>query len=299
MDRFHAITVFIAVVETQGFARAARQLHLSPPAVTRAVSELENHLGVKLLHRTTRHVRVTEPGQKYYEDAKLLMAMAEEADDAVAGTNAEPKGQVRITASVLFGRLYITEGIISYLKRYPLMHVDALFVDRVVNMMEEGVDVAIRIGKLPDSSYRAIPVGSIRRVLCASQDYLGKYGIPKSPDELSQHAMILSRGLNPGNDISFFVSGKNTSIRVDPVLTVSDNLTAQQAAEAGLGITRLLSYQIAESLKTGSMKILLSDYEHEPVPVHVVHREGRFSSARVRSLIDWMVDHLRSQTSLN
>ena len=299
MDRLHLMTVFVAVVESEGFASAARKLRLSPPAVSRAVSELETRLGVKLLHRTTRHLQITDAGQRYYKDAKQIVALSEEADDAVRGRNATPRGMVRITASVLFGRLYVMDGIISYLKNYPDMQVDALFVDRVVNMLEEGVDVAIRIGELQDSSYKAIKVGAIRRVLCASTAYLKEYGYPKKPEDLSNHKIILARGLSPSNELKFIDKGKTSSVRVDPFLAVSDNFSAEKAVLADMGISRFLSYQVAESLESGALKIILSDYEHPPVPVHVVHREGRYSSARTKSMIDWMVDHLRSQTSLN
>jgi len=299
MDRLHLMTVFVAVVENEGFASAARKLRLSPPAVSRAVSELETRLGVKLLHRTTRHLQITDAGQRYYKDAKQIVALSEEADDAVRGRNAIPKGLVRITASVLFGRLYVMDGLISYLKNYPDMQVDALFVDRVVNMLEEAVDVAIRIGELQDSSYKAIKVGVIRRVLCASTPYLKEHGYPKKPEDLADHRIILARGLSPSNELKFTDNGKATSVRVNPFLTVSDNFSAEKAVLADMGISRFLSYQVADSLESGALKIILSEYEHPPVPVHVVHREGRYSSARTRSLIDWMVEHLRSQTSLN
>lgn len=299
MDRLHLMTVFVAVVENEGFASAARKLRLSAPAVSRAISELETRLGVKLLHRTTRHLQITDAGQRYYKDAKQIVALSEEADDAVRGRNATPRGMVRITASVLFGRLYIMDGIISYLKNFPEMEVDALFVDRVVNMLEEGVDVAIRIGELQDSSYKAIKVGTIRRVLCASSTYLKAHGYPKNPEDLADHRIILARGLNPNNELKFIDNGKAMNVRVNPFLAVSDNFSAEKAVLADMGISRFLSYQVANSLESGALKIILSDYEHPPVPVHVVHREGRYSSARTKSLIDWMVEHLRSQTSLN
>lgn len=194
MDRLHLMTVYLAVVENEGFARAARKLRLSPPAVTRAVAELESRLGVKLLNRTTRHVRVTEAGQRYYEGARHVVALADEADDVAAGADAEPRGLVRVTASVLFGRLFVMDGVIHYLKRYPEMQVDAVFVDRVVNMLEEGIGVAVRIGDLQDSTYRAVRVGTIRRVLCASKIYLKQHGYPKKPEDLSMHRIILARG---------------------------------------------------------------------------------------------------------
>lgn len=299
MDRLHLMSVYVAVVEAEGFSGGARKLHMSPPAVTRAVAALEERLGVKLLNRTTRYVRMTEAGHKYYEDAKRIIALADEADDAVLGIHAEPRGQLTITASVLFGRLYVMPGIIEYSRRYPAVEVNALFVDRVVNMLEEGVDVAIRIADLPDSSYRALRVGSVRRVLCASPDYLDRYSIPQTPEDLLQHRIILARGLNPNNEIRFVHDGLTKAVKLQPVLSVSDNDSAASAAIAGLGITRLLSYQIAEALQAGKLKIVLGEFESPPVPVHILHREGRHSSAKIRSFVDLMAERLRAELSLN
>jgi DNA-binding transcriptional LysR family regulator len=293
------MTVFIAVVETEGFSRAARRLRLSAPAVTRAIAELEIRLGVKLLNRTTRHVRVTDAGQQYYQNAKHIVMLADEAEDVVLGNNTEPRGHITVTASVLFGRLFVMDGIVDYLKQYPDVTVDALFTDRVVNLVEEGVDVAIRIGELPDSTYRAIKVGSVRRVLCASSSYLAEHGYPKHPNDLTEHQVILARGLNPTDEIKFHDHKKSVPVRVRPYLSVTDNDSAARAAIAGLGITRLLSYQISEPLKQGQLKIVLSDYEAPPVPVHVVHREGRYSSVRTRRFVELISEHLRHHSALN
>ncbi len=299
VDRLLLMTVFVAVAEEEGFAGAARRLNMSPPAVTRAIATLEQHLGIKLLNRTTRYVRVTEAGQRYLEDAKRVIAAADEADESVVGLNAEPRGHIVVTASVLFGRLYVMSGIVEYMKRYAQMEVSALFVDRVVNMLEEGVDVAIRIGELPDSSYRAIRVGSVRRVLCASPSYLAQYGMPQSPESLAEHQMILARGLNPSPEIKFVKNGDALTVKVKPRLMVSDNDSAIEAAVGGLGITRLLSYQIAPQLAEGTLKIILSEYEPKAVPVHVVHNEGRYTSAKIRTFVDLIAERLRAETSLN
>jgi DNA-binding transcriptional LysR family regulator len=299
MDRLHLMSVYVAVVEAEGFAGAARKIHMSPPAVTRAVAALEDRLSVKLLNRTTRYVRMTEAGQKYYEDAKRIIALADDADDAVLGINAEPRGQLTVTASVLFGRLYVMPGVIEYLRRYPAVEVNALFVDRIVNMLEEGVDVAIRIAELPDSSYRALRVGSVRRVLCASPDYLDTHGIPQTPDDLLKHRIILARGLNPHNEMRFLQDSLQQTVKLQPILSVSDNDSAASAAMVGMGITRLLSYQIAEPLQNGKLKIVLGEFESPPVPVHILHREGRHSSAKIRTFVDLMAERLRAELALN
>lgn len=295
MDRLHLMSVYVAVVEAGGFAGGARRLQLSPPAVTRAIAALEERLGVKLLNRTTRHVRMTEAGHKYYEDARHIISLADEADDAVLGINAEPRGQLTVTASVLFGRLHVLPGIIDYLHRYPEVEVNALFVDRVVNMLEEGVDVAVRIGELPDSSYRALRVGEVRRELFASPDYLAKYGTPRTPDDLVNHRIILARGITPANEFRFSVNGAPYLVKFKPQLCVSDNDSAATAAIAGLGITRLLSYQVADALATGKLQRVLGEFNIPAVPVHILHREGRLSSAKIRSFVDLLAERLRGQ----
>jgi DNA-binding transcriptional LysR family regulator len=299
VDRLLLMTVFVAVAEEGSFASAARRLSISPPAVTRAIAALEAHLGIRLFNRTTRYVRMTEAGQRYLEDARRVIAAADEADEAAIGLNAEPRGHITVTASVLFGRLYIMSGIVDYMKRYPAMGVSAIFVDRVVNMLEEGIDVAIRIGELPDSSYRAIRVGAIRRVLCASPQYLAEHGMPQSPEEIANHQIILARGLNPLSELKFVKDNQALTVKVKPRLNVSDNDSAVEAAVNGLGITRLLSYQIAPQLKADTLKIILSEYEPKPVPVHIMHSEGRHTSAKIRTFIDLIAEKLRNNPSLN
>jgi len=298
MDRLHLMTVFVAVAEEESFAGAARRLGMSPPAVTRAIAALEERLSVKLLNRTTRFVRTTDAGQRYLDDCRRIISEVDEADEATAGINAEPRGHLTITAPVLFGRMFITSGIVDYLQRYPSMDVSALFLDRVVNLLEEGVDIGIRIGELPDSSMKAIRVGSMRRVLCASPAYLAKHGTPQHPSELAQHCIVTASSVSPmiewkfGHDLQ-------TSVRIKPRLTVTSNDSAIEAILQNFGITRLLSYQVAHYLASGQLKTVLSDYEPRALPIHVLHREGRYSSAKVRTFIDLIVAKLRANTALN
>ncbi|WP_286744734.1 LysR family transcriptional regulator, partial [Aquabacterium sp. UBA2148] len=207
MDRLHLMTVYVAVAEEEGFAAAARRLAMSPPAVTRAISALEDRLGVKLLQRTTRHVRVTEAGERYLDDARRVIAAADEADEAAVGINAQPRGHMTVTAPVLFGRMYVMPGIVDYLRQHPETSVSALFLDRVVNMLEEGVDVGIRIGELSDSSYRALRVGHVRRVICAAPSYLKRHGIPQTPHELKQHQVIVASSLSQNIEWRFVEQG--------------------------------------------------------------------------------------------
>lgn len=299
MDRLYLMTVFVAVAEEESFAGAARRLGMSPPAVTRAIASLEDRLGVKLLNRTTRYVRATDAGERYLDDARRVIAAADEADEAAVGINAEPRGHMTITAPVLFGRMYVMPGIVDYLRTYPDTTVSALFLDRVVNMLEEGVDVGIRIGELSDSSYRALRVGHVRRVICASPAYLKKNGIPQTPQDLKQHEVIVASSLSQSVEWRFVDQGEPVAVRIKPRLTVSSNDGAIEAAVQGLGVTRLMSYQVAPLLAAGKLKIVLSEFESPKVPIHIIHREGRHASTKMRAFIDLMAERLRADSSLN
>lgn len=299
MDRFYQMSVFVAVAETESFAGGARKLGMSPPAVTRAVAALEEELGVKLLNRTTRYVRATDAGQRYLEDARRILAEVQEADEVAAGINSEPRGHLTITAPVLFGKLFVMPSIVGFLERYPDVEVAALFLDRVVNMLEEGVDVGIRIGALPDSTMRAIRVGQVRRVLCASPDYLARRGIPQTPEDLLQHQLIAASSISPTVEWKFGDDDSNKAVRIKPRLTVTSNDAAIAAAVQHAGITRLLSYQVANELGSGELKVILGEFEPKPLPIHVVHREGRHGSAKIRAFVDFVAQALKANTSLN
>lgn len=299
MDRLHLMTVFVAVAEAESFSAAARRLSMSAPAVTRAISTLEKRLGVRLLTRTTRFVRTTEAGQRYLDDARRIIAEADEADEAASGINATPRGRLMLTAPVLFGRLFVTPIVVDYLQRYPEVTVSALFVDRVVQLVEEGLDVGVRIGKLPDSSLQAIKVGQVRRVLCASPAYLEQHGLPHAPEDLDQHVLIATSGISPHPQWKFLRDGQPVSLKVNPRLTLATNDSAIEAARRGLGIARLLSYQVAPMLADGQLQIVLGEYETAALPIHVIHREGRQSAAKVRSFVDMAVERLRADPSLN
>lgn len=298
MDQIHLMNVFLAVGDEEGFAAAARRLDLSPAAVTRAIAALEEKLGVKLLLRTTRNVRLTEAGRRYLEDVRTILASIEEANETAAGVNAAPKGQLTVTAPVLFGKSFVMPCIVRFLQDYPEVEVSALFLDRIVNLVEEGVDVAVRIGHLPDSSLRAMRVGQVRRVLCAAPDYLARQGAPQHPEELGRHTIIAASGVSPRVEWKFGPPDAPVTVRLRPRLTVTSNDAAIDAAEAGLGICRLLSYQVAEAVAAGRLKIVLADYEEAPWPVQLVHRESKFGSAKVRSFIELLAQALRADPCL-
>lgn len=299
MDRFHLMSVFVAVAEEESFAGGARRLGMSPPAVTRAIAMLEEHLGIKVLTRTTRFVRATDAGLRYLESARRIIAEAEEADEAAAGVHAAPRGHLAVTAPVLFGSIYVMPGIVDYLKRYPDVSVSAMFLDRVVNLMEEGLDVGVRIGELPDSTMRAIRVGHVRRVVCAAPEYLKQYGMLDEPQDLVTHRVICAIPVSPANEWRFGTGKMLESVKIHPRLTVTNNDAAIQAALQGLGVTRLMSYQIAAHLAAGRLTRVLADYEPPPLPIHVLHREGRQASAKVRSFVDLLVERLRADIALS
>ncbi|WP_060509262.1 LysR family transcriptional regulator [Pseudomonas sp. NBRC 111124] len=295
MDQIHLMKVFIAVGELESFAAAARRLDISPAAVTRAVSALEEQIGVKLLLRTTRNVRLTEAGSRYLEDTRNILASIHEANEAAAGINAMPKGELAITAPILFGKKFVMPCIVRYLQQYPEVDVSAYFLDRVVNMVEEGMDLALRIGPLPDSGLKALRVGRVRRMLCASPGYLARMGEPQHPSDLPDHAVIATTNLSPRAGWRFGLADEPTVVRMKPRLTVTSNDAAIAAAVGGLGIARLLSYQVVDELASGQLKVILADYEEAPWPINIVHRESKYGSAKVRAFIDMLVQDLRAR----
>ncbi|OGT55864.1 MAG: LysR family transcriptional regulator [Gammaproteobacteria bacterium RIFCSPHIGHO2_12_FULL_63_22] len=298
MDRFHLMAVFVAVAEEEGFAAAARRLRMSPPAVTRAIAFLEERLGVRLLTRTTRLVRITDAGARYLEDARRILLEADEADEAAAGINATPRGHLAVTAPVLFGKTYVMPVITAYLATFRQMTTSALFVDRVVNLLDEGLDVGIRIGSLPDSSLRAIRVGTVRRVVCASPAYLKQHGTPKTPADVAKHTIVAAASISADSEWTFRKGKAKIGVRFSPRIVVNTNDGALEAAKSGFGLTRLISYQVANELAAGTLKAVLRTYEEPSLPVHVVHREGRHGSAKVRSFVDLAVEQLRSNKAL-
>jgi len=298
MDRLHLMSVFVAVAEEEGFAAAARRLRMSPPAVSRAVAALEARLGVKLLNRTTRHVRSTDAGRRYLDDARRILAEADAADEAAAGINAEPRGQLAVTAPVLFGRRFVIPGICDYLRRYPDMQISALLVDRVVSLLEEGQDVGLRVGELPDSSLHALRVGQVRLITCAAPDYLARHGKPRNPKALQAHSIITSTAGDNAIDWRFDGPHGSQTLRLQPRLVITSNDAAIEAAIAGLGITRLLSYQLAPHLAADRLQAVFDWPESPSWPIHIVHREGRYASAKIRSFVDLMAERLRAEPSL-
>ena len=293
------MTVFVAVAEAESFAAAARRLGMSPPSLTRIVNGLEQRLGVRLLNRTTRSVKATDAGARYLDDARRVLAEAEEADAAAAGASSVPRGLLSVTAPAMFGRLYVMRIVAEYQQAWPETQVSALLVDRVVNLMDEGVDVGIRIGELPDSSLRAIAVGRVRRMLVAAPAYLERHGAPQAPPDLKAHRIIASSALPGGPEWRFGEGDKRVGVKLRPALQVNTNDGALEAARMGFGIARLVSYQAAPQLASGELCTVLDAWSEPELPVHVVHREGRHASAKVRRFVELAVERLRGDPALN
>ena len=297
MDRLHLMRTFVAVVDEQGFAGAARRLQMSPPAVTRAIAALEKRLGARLLTRTTRVVRVTDAGARYVEDCRRILAEIEEADESAGGVHARPRGRLTVTAPAMFGGMHVTPLAIEYLRRHPETTVACWFVDRMVNLVDEGADVAIRIGDLPDSSAQAIRVGHVRRVICASPDYLKRNGVPRTVATLAAHTIVMNR-LSSGTEWKLVEGGAARTVRLAPRLMTTTNEAAIEGALAGFGLTRVLSYQVIEHVRARRLKLVLEEFEPPPWPVHVMYREGRRAASKVRAFVDLAVERLRANAAI-
>jgi len=287
------MTVFLAVADAGSFAAAARRMQMSAPTVTRSVAALERRLGALLLVRTTRSLRLTEAGQRYAADCRRILDDVEQADDAAAGAMAAPRGALAITAPALFGELHVMPAVLGYLREHRQVSVRALLVDRVVNLVDEDIDVAVRIGALPDSSLTAVPVGHVRRVVCASPDFLRERGVPETPDSLHRFCTITAAMEGRGPQWRFVQDNQIQRLNVQSQLTVTSFQAAVMAAREGWGLTQVMSYQVAPHLASGALQVVLREFEMPPVPVHVVYPEGRKSSAKVRSFVEFCVQALR------
>ncbi len=298
MDRIQALEVFVAVAEARSFAGGARKTGLSAPSVTRGINSLEERLGARLFTRTTRRVRLTDVGQAYLEDARQILEHMQAANDAAAGAATNPVGQLRLTCSHEFGRIYVMPILTEFLSIYPNVSVDVVMVDRIVNLVEEGFDIAVRIGHLPSSDLSAIKVGRVRRVVCGSPDYFARNGMPLSPEELKAHTTIAISPVSPSPEWRFGY-GMDQVVRVDSRLTVSSVASGLEVSRKGWGLTRVLSYQIGPDLENGAMQTVLEDFEPEPLPIHLVHVEGRRAAAKVRAFVDLASQRLRAVAVLN
>jgi len=299
VDRFQEMKVLLAVAEAESFAAGAKLLDMSAPSVTRVIAGLEKRLGTLLLARSTRSLRLTEPGRRFVEDCKRILLDLEEAEELAIGSSVRARGNLTVTASVMFGELFLIPLITQYLAVHPEVAINALLVDRVVNMMDEGVDVAIRIGQLPDSGLQSIKVGHIRPVVCAAPSFLDRVGRPTEAQQLLAAPIVMSSASRLLTDWQFNIAGNAVTLHPKPNLVVSSNPAAIQAARLGWGFTRVLSYQVAELVKKGELEIVLGTFETTALPVHVLYQGDRRVPAKVRTFVDYCVARLQQDPALH
>jgi DNA-binding transcriptional LysR family regulator len=293
VDKFAAMKTFVRIVEAGSLTRAADSLDTSLPTVVRTLASLERDLGVSLLKRTTRRLHLTDEGSQYLERCRDILAATQEAEDIIVARRAEPVGKLSVTASVPFGRRYLAPILYDFLQRHPKVTADVLFVDRVVNLIEEGIDVAVRIAHLRDSSLVAIPVGRVRRVVCASDEYLRRHGVPTVPNDIRTHACIRHVGLIPRNEWHFRIGNRQMAVPITSVVTSNEIDISVNACVRGLGLGMFLSYIVAPYRKGGQLKYVLEKFETEPTPVQVVYPQARLMSNKVRTFVDECVGKLR------
>jgi DNA-binding transcriptional LysR family regulator len=284
MDRVDELSIFVAIVEAGSLVSAARRLRRSPPAITRALSSLEDRIGLRLVDRTTRRLAPTEAGSALAERARTWLADYEEM--LVGASQAPIRGVLRITAPVQFGRRHVAPIVSAFLNEYPDIRVELSLNDRNLDLIEEGLDLAVRIGPLVDSSLIARQVGSVRRVVVASPAYLARRGVPRTPADLATHDTIFGMARSSAREWRFGPPRRGSVVRLSPRLLVDDVEAQLQAAQAGRGIARVLSYQVSDELAAGSLVRLLRDFEPEPLPVQLVTLSRSHIAPKVRAFLD-------------
>jgi DNA-binding transcriptional LysR family regulator len=289
MDRIDAMQAFVAVADLRGFAPAARKLGLSPSGVTRLVAALEDRLGARLLQRTTRSVTLTDVGARYLERIRRILTDIEEAEASVEGERTRPSGRLVVSAPVGFGRLHVSPLMSAYLTRFPEVSGELRLADRMINLVEDGADLAVRIGHLADSSLVARHVGEMRRVVVASPAYLKQRGEPETPDAIAAHATIqFDASASP--DWRFVDDGREIRVACTPRFATNSADAAIQYAEQGGGLTRVLAYQAADAVKAGRLNVVLEKFEVPPLPIHLVYPTSRLLSAKVRAFVDLVLE---------
>lgn len=295
MDRFEAMSIVLAVAEAGSLSAAARRQKMPLATVSRKVSDLEAHLETKLFHRSTRALVPTDAGRAYIAAAKRILADIEETERAASGEYATPRGDLIISAPVLLGRYYLQPVLTEFLAAFPEVDVQLSLLDRSVNLVEEHVDVALRLGTLADSSLIAVRIAETRRVICASPEYLRSRGTPAAPDDLSIHDMVSYPPLQSPALWRFKHGETQYAVAVRSRLVVSNLESACDAARAGLGITEAFSYQVAASLRSGELISLLQDFQPPAFPISFVYSPNRYLPAKLRAFLDFAVPRLRSR----
>lgn len=292
------MSILVTAVDAGSLSAAARHLGTPLATVSRKVSELEAHLKTRLLTRSSRRLTLTDAGRNYVAACKRILEEVGEAERAASGEYSAPKGDLIITAPIVFGRLHVLPAVAEFLETYPEINIRLVLADRAVNLLEEHVDLAVRIGELPDSSLVAIRVGAIRRVVCGSPGYFAARGTPQTPDELgTHHNCVTFEALMSPDSWTFAIGKSDVSVPVHSRLVVNTAEAAIDAAIAGIGITRVLSYQIAAAMRAGTLAIALHEFEPPPWPVHLVYAGGRLLPLKLRAFLDFAAQRLRAQLS--
>ncbi|WID94797.1 LysR family transcriptional regulator [Bosea vestrisii] len=298
MDRLEAMRVFVSALDEGSLAGAGRRLGRSAPAVTRAINALEGHIGARLLDRTTRMIRLTEAGERYAAACRRVLVDLEEAELQAAGERAAPRGLLTLTAPVVAGTRLLRPLVDAFLDQQPQVQVRMLLLDRVVSLLDEGVDLALRIAHLPDSSLIALRVGSVRQIVCAAPSYLARHGVPQEPGDLAVHRCIAQIHPLAGELWTFppiSEGGRPRQVKVKPRLMTSSVEAAIASAVDGHGLVRPLCYQVADEVRSGRLKLVLTDCEPALLPVHLVAPEGRLSVAKVRAFADFALLKLKAR----
>lgn len=293
MNQFSAMRTFVEIIDRGSLTAAAEASDRSLPTIVRVLAGLEKHLGTRLLRRTTRHMSLTEDGRDYLQRCRRILADVEEAERAVGGNQSEARGAIAMTAPVLFGQIHVAPAITRFLRRHPKVTVELELLDRVVNLVDEGFDLAVRIGHLGDSSMVAVPLGKIRRVLCASPELLESSGLPRHPRELSTRPCVRFRGVTAGNAWTFEECGRTLQVPVKGSFSCNQASAAAQACAEGLGFGLFLAYQVRALVDAGRLERVLEDFEPPALPVNLVYPEARLVSSRLRVLVDWLKMELR------
>jgi DNA-binding transcriptional LysR family regulator len=295
MDRLEAMSAFVAVVEAGGFSAAARRLGTPLTTVSRKVADLEDHLRVRLLTRTTRRVTLTDTGQIFFQRCRRLLDELGESERLASGEYQAPRGGLTVSAPLALGRLHLAPVVSEFLSVYPEIDVDLRLGDKFADMVQDGVDVAVRVGQLPDSSLKALRVGSIRHVICASPGYLARHGTPATPSDLSAHHCVTFTGLEGAKEWTFRSGRKIDRLTVRSRLAVNTAEAAADAATAGVGITRLLCYQVSNSVLDGGLKLLLRKFEPAPLPVSLVSPDAKLVPQKLKAFIDFVGPRLKAR----
>lgn len=299
MNKFAAMRAFVEIVDRGSLTAAGKALNKSLPTMVRTLADLERELGVVLLRRTTRRMSLTEEGRVYLERARAILADVAEAEELVRLGEGTPRGRLRVTAPVQFGRMHVTPTVTAFLRANASVQVELLLLDRVVDLVQEGLDVAVRIGPLGDSGLVATRVGRMRRVVCASPGWLREHGVPEHPRDLADVSCVGFTGLGfaeMGAVWRFCEEDRDLTQRIRGRFSVNDVAAAIEVCAAGLGLGSFLEYQVAPAVRDGRLEVVLESYEASPLPVSLVYADARLMSPRLRAFLDVAKTQLRDAT---